>query len=1416
MSSTQRILSALPPTFHPDPQPRPWLLAGVVDAVGRWLLESENLLVAVMRAHWVDFADHGAVRIRDLEKLAALFALAPRDDEDVETFRTHLKSYVRTFLEGSATVRGVLRLAASTLALSIEDELDSTPDGPPFLVEIFHPGDDAALKLFGFRAAEIRGVPPGPARLVGVRDLSAGVDLSAARILQLAVDRDNIATVDVAGEDPAATTLFEIARRVNAALGIPAASHDGRALLLTSGLTGSDGEIEIGSPDGDAADGVLGTAPQIYTGAAARAAEVRGRVDHAPAGGLAFLDLRQSRYLRVAVDGSTPVEVDCAGPDPAATTLDEVRDRINTAVGAPVASHDGHFLAITSPTQGAGSRLELPPAPAQDARALLFGPAVRRTPRGADASPGRLLGRADLRAGIELPARATLRLRIDSDEARDVALTGEEPAARALPDIVARVNAVFGAPVASHDGRRLIVTSPTVGAESRIDVLPPAPPATDATELVLGIVPRRYAGTLPDRARLEARITLEDPLDLRRQRRLWLSVDTGPMRAIDCAGPDPARTSLQHVVDRLNQAVGTTVAFHEEGRLVLQSPTAGEQSAIVLRAPETTRRRYFYTRGRVREDAAKALFGFAGGRVEGRLPEPARLVGQVDLSRGADLRIAHTLRIQLDDGDPREIRVANPARPLVTLLPHVVEAINGAFDARVASARDGKLVLISRAEGPPGRVAIGTSTASDAGTLLFGLPPGTAARGREAERVTFVGMADLARGLDVSATHRLRVGIDERPVVDIHLREALAPGAPPVLAPAQIVAALNRALGGSYASHDGRRITLTSQRTGSASTLRIELGADHDATLQVFGLDAPRSYVGLEATAAELIGSVDLSAGIDLSARRHLTLEIDGQKIGDIDCATTDRDPTSLVDIIGQINNAAKAGVAGAFEGKLRIRSRTTGGRSAVVLGESAAADARRSLLGDAPAVALGKPGQPAVLTGHTALNRPADLSRRSVIRLAVDGGEPRDIDGAGERPERTFPAEVVDRINAEFPGLASVDPDRHLVLTAAQQVELVPLRHFTLFEYPPVPTRTPDQAVSHGVRWSVLNDGVGAAPAEWVLASLRGLDRPRLTNRDTGAWVQVDAVAPAGFTIHVRLTDDERLEAWMEAPGRGRRDLTAVLRAQPGPAALQIPSGESRWQYTDCVGDRFDAAHLARRPRGARAATLPVLPGRFAGGPVCHTPATFDQSRFYQPDRPDTENVFGSRTAPAEPTGTSAFAFQQYQAGRFELQLPADLPPQFGGRFNSARFGHAEGTRVIYLEAIFDLPEDPKALDEQVKARPTMVTVGVRLTPDEGVPIYDVPFKEEKPLMGGSPTTVARAYLRQPGVPGVTEVRARDVGTWGNLVVVSAPESATPGAFDVAFRYTGRDVFENARPKVAAQLAFARAAGILAEVTRR
>src|SRR5262249_18909276 len=138
-NKTDRILSYLPDTFRA--LPKPTALYAVADAFGSELLHAENSLVDVMRAHWIDHADKGQELIRDLACIAALYGLAPRGvdlearspgtfltcppmpaDESVEEFREHIKRYIRTFLEGTVTVQGILRIVAEALGLRILDQ----------------------------------------------------------------------------------------------------------------------------------------------------------------------------------------------------------------------------------------------------------------------------------------------------------------------------------------------------------------------------------------------------------------------------------------------------------------------------------------------------------------------------------------------------------------------------------------------------------------------------------------------------------------------------------------------------------------------------------------------------------------------------------------------------------------------------------------------------------------------------------------------------------------------------------------------------------------------------------------------------------------------------------------------------------------------------------------------------------------------------------------------------------------------------------------------------------------------------------------------------------------------------------------------------------------------------------------------
>jgi len=194
-TKTDRILSYLPHTFQSAPRAK--VLYPVVDAFGNELLLGENSLAEIMLSHWVDFADKNAERINDLEKLAALYALAPRRDEDgldletVEEFREHLKRYVRTFLEGTVTVQGILRITAEALALRIAhetEELDRWWTRLRDEVVNVEASLDDATALLNFDRTFAAGASERAAKVTGTVDLSGGIELTGPSVLRFKVD----------------------------------------------------------------------------------------------------------------------------------------------------------------------------------------------------------------------------------------------------------------------------------------------------------------------------------------------------------------------------------------------------------------------------------------------------------------------------------------------------------------------------------------------------------------------------------------------------------------------------------------------------------------------------------------------------------------------------------------------------------------------------------------------------------------------------------------------------------------------------------------------------------------------------------------------------------------------------------------------------------------------------------------------------------------------------------------------------------------------------------------------------------------------------------------------------------------------------------------------------------------------------
>src|SRR5262249_41407991 len=141
------------------------------------------------------------------------------------------------------------------------------------------------------------------------------------------------------------------------ALGVGVAAHDGHALTLTSPTTGSGSRIEIQRAAAeDAAQLLLGTGPSVRSGQDPQRARYLGTPDLRDG-----VDLSENSLLRLRVADIPTVTVASAGAIPQHTTLAEVVEAINTAIGVPVAAAVGGRLQLSSPFSGELSEVVLEP-----------------------------------------------------------------------------------------------------------------------------------------------------------------------------------------------------------------------------------------------------------------------------------------------------------------------------------------------------------------------------------------------------------------------------------------------------------------------------------------------------------------------------------------------------------------------------------------------------------------------------------------------------------------------------------------------------------------------------------------------------------------------------------------------------------------------------------------------------------------------------------------------------------------------------------------------------------------------------------------------------------------------------------------------------------------------------------------------
>ncbi|MHB1290267.1 hypothetical protein, partial [Georgenia sp.] len=1063
--------------------------------------------------------------------------------------------------------------------------------------------------------------------------------------------------------------------------------------------------------------------------------------------------------------------------------------------------------------------------------------------------PARLVSDRAIGRGVDLSEHSALRLALDDEPALTIDVAGLDPAATTPAEIVAAVNEGLGAVAASHDGDRITLVSPTDGAGGVLQV---AEVTGDAAPEVLGLAPRSARGTAPVTASLTGTADLSAGVNLSSRYLLRLRADGGRLVTVDLRTGVADRTAAQvgELAAAINTALGADpadpVATDDGSHLILVSTRPGAAGSLAVEPLVVTRRRRFVTRARVTDDAATTVLGFTARRAVGTPATAARLAGTTNLTGGADLDVDRYLRVRVGDRAGVDVDCAGP-RPRATTAAEVVARLV-VVPGLVAETDGRTLVLTDPDVGAGSRVALEPPRVLDALGAVLGVPPGLV-RGEGATGVRLTGTVDLSAGVEVAADAALRLGVDGATPVDVPLGDGVAPAVRPL---SQLVALVNLTLAAQVAAHDGTHLLLTSPTTGAASALVIEPPtAGTDATAAVLGLTPPRTYTGRAATAARVVGTVDLTGGADLRApvlpprpaadpalAHLLRIAIDGGATVTVDllAAGPPPDPAAVdaATLTAAIRAATAADAAATpIPGGLAVvlTSPTTGPASRIDLTRAVAGDAAPRLLGAAGATATGTDAAPAHIAGEVDLLGPADLGGRSVLRLAVDGAPPVDVDVAGVTPAATLAGEIVGAIEAVLPGVAAVGPDDRLVLTspapgAGSAVEVAPVRHLEVVEYPPT-TETVTTAVAHGAVVALTSTGAADVPGRVEVGTTGGVNGPTLSDPAAGWSVHVDTPVPAGGLlvleavptggVHAHVLDrgtrhDVPADHVHVDPPPDPAPVGAAHPARPGARrtpALTVRRGPNRWSWTECAAARFDDAAFDS--------------DTFAGGP-CVSEAVFDVGRFAPTDPPAVFATAGPRAATAQVTVT----WDSHAAGAFEVHLPADLDPRFGRPFGQARFGSAEPERVTGV--VMDPVDDDDFVITRVNAESRLVETRIAARVPIGWAAVPLPFRDPRRLTLGGPAAEAKLYVSGPGLaPRFLEIRAAEPGPYGNDITVSA-RVVGPQIYDLEVHLPGTR-FENARAVVAGPapptlaeallrptaigVGTAKAAGVRAVVTR-
>ncbi|NJL10587.1 MAG: hypothetical protein HC908_11640 [Calothrix sp. SM1_7_51] len=295
----------------------------------------------------------------------------------------------------------------------------------------------------------------------------------------------------------------------------------------------------------------------------------------------------------------------------------------------------------------------------------------------------------------------------------------------------------------------------------------------------------------------------------------------------------------------------------------------------------------------------------------------------------------------------------------------------------------------------------------DASQAIFGILP-RIFQGKYATAARISGTVNLHSGVNLMAQNSLLLSVNGK-LTEVNLRKEAVNGNAVTLA--ELVTAINKAVGANVGISENQRLVLISPKIGSTSSLAIlpleiikkqkfvtRAAIIDEATPKIFGFLA-KDARGKAATQALVIGTVDLSRTVDLSQQRYLRLRINSQLVRDIDCAGLRPRATTISEIIDKINGTLGINIASDDGKHLILTSSISGADSQIAIEPPQAGNALPILLGLEPGSFRGQDANRVNFIGVVDLSNGIELGANAAIKLVIDGGEAVEIQLTDAQP---------------------------------------------------------------------------------------------------------------------------------------------------------------------------------------------------------------------------------------------------------------------------------------------------------------------------------------------------------------------------------------------------------------------------------